>query len=474
VYPLCVLGRRERLQCARRLRAGLKGSDFAQSESDGLQAATSALKPPSAWALAIALAAVGMLACGRTAQPAVAPVPRPQTSFADYVPDNPMVHQEGMALVGPDGDRLTLRGVNLGGWLLWEGWEYGKGSTVSETEMLRRLTDLVGAEATLEFQRGMQANFITEADIQAIARLGFNSVRLPFNAKLLEDGEAPCVYRPEGWAVLDQALAWCERNGVYVILDLHAVPGGQSRLTPSDPGPREQMIWSSAEARRRTVALWRAIAERYRERTIVAAYDLINEPLPPRGKESMLYELTTQIVAAIREVDPYHLIVVEGGRFSSDFSMFPGPVSGNQMYGFHMYTWFGDNRAEAFANLRSVTQSHGVPLWAGEFGENDYETIASTVRMYADPANEITGGWSFWPWKKVPVRNPALVEIHPPDNWTAVINWIGNPKRNPRPTPVQAQAGMQAFLEAVRFENTTIDARMLGALTGHAAPSVEP
>ena len=87
------------------------------------------------------------------------------------------------------------------------------------------------------------------------------------------------------------------------------------------------MIWYSAKARQRTVALWRAIAERYHDRTIVAGYDLINEPLPPIGKEGMLDELTEQIAAAIREVDPYHLIVVEGGRFSSGFSMLP-PVLG--------------------------------------------------------------------------------------------------------------------------------------------------
>jgi len=443
-------------------------------ESGDLLTAPSALKTQPGRALVIGLIAAGMLACGRTGQPAPAPTPRPQVSFVDYFPDNPMVHQEGTTLVGPDGQPLRLRGVNLGGWLLWEGWEYGKGWAVTETEMRKRLTDLAGADAALEFERGMQSNFITEADIQAIARLGFNSVRLPFNAKLLEDEEHPFVYRPEGWAVLDRALAWCEQHGVYVILDLHAVPGGQSRLTPSDPGPRKQMIWYSAKARQRTVALWRAIAERYHDRTIVAGYDLINEPLPPIGKEGMLDELTEQIAAAIREVDPYHLIVVEGGRFSSDFDMFPGPVSGNQMYGFHMYTWFGDNRIEAFANMRALTESQGVPLWAGEFGENDYEMIASTVRMYEDPENQITGGWSFWTWKKVPERNPALMAIRSPASWTALIDWIGYPRRNARPTPEQAREGMQAFLEAVRFENTTIDARMLEALTGHAVPTAQP
>ena len=179
-------------------------SDFAHVESGDLLTAPSAPETPQTRALAIGLIAAGMLACGRTGQPAPAPTPRPQVSFVDYFPDNPMVHQEGTTLVGRDGQPLRLRGVNLGGWLLWEGWEYGKGWAVTETEMRKRLTDLAGTDAALAFERGMQANFITEADIQAIARLGFNSVRLPFNAKLLEDEEHPFVYRPEGWAVLDR------------------------------------------------------------------------------------------------------------------------------------------------------------------------------------------------------------------------------------------------------------------------------
>ena len=55
-----------------------------------------------------------------------------------------------------------------------------------------------------------------------------------------------------------------------------------------------------------------------------------------------------------------------------------------------------------------------------------------------------------------------------------MINWIGYPKRNPRPESEQARQGKRAFLEAVRFENTTIDARVLDALARHDAPSVAP
>ncbi len=404
------------------------------------------------------------LACGRPSAATPIPTSPPQTAYPDYYLDNPMIHQVGKTVVGLDGKPLRLRGVNLGGWLLWEGWEYGKGLNVSQSTILGRLESLVGPEQASGFRDQVYADYITEADIARIADLGFNSVRIPINAKILEDDSQPYVYLESGWRILDRALEWSEAHRVYAILDLHAVPGGQSRLSPSDPGPRDDILWRNEESRKRTVAMWKAIASRYADRKIVAGYDLINEPLPPKGPD--LFDLESRIAAAIREVDRYHMIVVEGGRFSSDFSMFAHPISGNQVYGFHMYSWFGDNRRKSLDYLRSLADAHNVPLWAGEFGENKYDMIASTVAMYEDPSNEVTAGWSFWTWKKVPTRYPALIAIREPESWKLVIDWIGDPKHNPQPTRDQTMTGMRDFLTAIRLENDQVDPSMLAALMG--------
>jgi len=135
------------------------------------------------------------------------------------------------------------------------------------------------------------------------------------------------------------------------------------------------------------------------------------------------------------------------------------------MYGFHMYNWFGDNRQKKLDGYKGVSQSQSVPLWAGEFGDNTYDMIASTVAMYEDPANAVNGGWSFWTWKKVPGKYPALVAITVPPRWQALFDWINNPKKNPQPTPADVQAGMQDFLQAVRYGNAAVDPQMLQALT---------
>ena len=56
---------------------------------------------------------------------------------------NPMLHVSGSQLVDAQGKPVIVRGVNLGGWLMWEGWMFGKGF-VSESEIVKKLDTLAG------------------------------------------------------------------------------------------------------------------------------------------------------------------------------------------------------------------------------------------------------------------------------------------------------------------------------------------
>lgn len=367
----------------------------------------------------------------------------------------PFIHQDGTRLVDGSGAPIVLTGVNLGGWLSWEGWIWG-GGWQSQKDMVERLQRLLGRDEADRFVQRVHDEYIREEDIAEIARMGFNSVRVPFNHSLLEDDAAPFVYKDAGWAVLDRLLGWCEAHGLYVVLDLHAAPGGQSPWYMADPDSKK--LWDSRENQDRTVALWRAIAERYRDRAIIAGYDLLNEPSPPNGEA--LFHLHKRMAAAIREVDPHHLILLEGSSAASDFSMFTSPVTFNQAYSFHMYTWFGDPRRDELARYRALSERHGVPMWNGEFGENSAEMIRSTAAMFADPANALVG-YSFWTWKKVPNNSAHLVGVSADiPAWRKLIKWVES-DWNARPTVAEARTGMDQFFEAARLENCDLNAELM-------------
>ncbi len=380
------------------------------------------------------------------------------------------VRAEGAQIVDRDNRPFKLRGVLLEGWLFWHGLLWG-GGFQSETEMTTALGDLAGREQARDFKRRVHDNFITERDIRLIARMGFNAVRVPFNFRMLEDDDRPYVYKEEGWEILDRLLAWCERHGVYVILDLHSAPGGQGRIFVADPG--ETLLWESEEKKRRTVALWKAIAARYRKREIIAGFDLLNEPHPPNGRA--LVRLYRRIISAIREVDRHHMVILEGSKFSTEFSFFPGRLTNNQSYCFHTYTFFPlpDKRKEHLEAIKRIAKKHDVPIWNCEFGANTADWIKETVELFEDPKNQVNG-WIFWPWKRIPARNPRgyrhLVEVKPPRNWVKLAKKLKPPvwKRNPfrrKMSKQQVLRGMEDFLDAMRIENTRTDREIAKILT---------
>jgi hypothetical protein len=331
-----------------------------------------------------------------------------------------MVHREGQRLVDGAGRTLALKGVNLGGTFLWEAWIWGgplslfKFPDQAEHHIREGLVQLIGSEETAAFAEVVYDRMAADSDFQAIAAHGFNVVRVPLNHRLLE--------APGGFGVLDRLVDRAEGHGVYVILDLHGAPGGQSKYFIADPDAT--LLWGSEAAQARTVELWRTIADRYRDRAIVAGYDLLNEPDPPSGEA--LVALYQRIIAAVRSVDGKHLVLLEGARFAQDFSMFSRPLDDNQAYSFHLYTWFGGDPAAKVRGYASIAARDAMPLWCGEFGENEAPAIREQLAVFDEPSAGVAG-WAFWTWKKVRNRYPALHEILATPSWRATINWIADP-----------------------------------------------
>jgi endoglucanase len=189
------------------------------------------------------------------------------------------VRAAGRKLVNGAGREVLLRGVGLGSWLLPEGymWRFpDRGDRPRRIEKM--IEELVGAEKAACFWNTYYDRYVGEADIARIAEEGFNSVRVPINSRFLltEDGQ----YKERNFERLDLLLEWCRDHRVYAILDLHGAPGGQTGTNIDDSERDLPELFTDEGNRRRTIELWRKLAERYKDDWIVAGYDLLNEPLP--------------------------------------------------------------------------------------------------------------------------------------------------------------------------------------------------
>ena len=173
------------------------------------------------------------------------------------------VRVEGTNLVKPDGTRLYIQGTNLGNWLNPEGYMFGFTKANSAWMINQVLCQLVGTDATADFWAEFKDNYITRSDIDFIASTGANTIRLPFNYKLFTDEDyMGLTARQDGFARVDSVVSWCKANGLYLILDMHDCPNGQTGDNIDD-GYGYPWLFYSERSQQLMCDIWQKIARRY-------------------------------------------------------------------------------------------------------------------------------------------------------------------------------------------------------------------
>src|SRR5437660_1018264 len=352
----------------------------------------------------------------------------------------------GGDLVAPDGRPVRLRGVGLGGWMNMENFITGFPGT--ETALREALAGVLGEElAGRLFDRFLET-FFGPDDARHLGELGLNLVRLPVNYRHFEDDLRPFEIREEGFRHLDRVIEACAAAGLYTIVDLHALPGGQNQEWHADNRGHEALFWRHRHFQDRAVNLWRVIATRYRDNPWVAGYNPINEPADPSGRR--LVEVSRRLVDAIREHDPDHVIFLEGNRFSTDFEMF-GETWPNVVYTPHDYALPGhvdggpypgvtrgryvdrDALERTFLERTRYMRETGTPIWVGEFGpvytgdpERDqvrYRILQDQLEIY----ERYGASWAIWTYKDVGVQ--GLVHADPESAWMRRVGPVLERKR---------------------------------------------
>jgi len=400
----------------------------------------------------LALAAAPYGCGGSDAPPAASsPTPVPEPAFSS-------LRASGQRVVNETGEAVRLRGVNLGGWLVKEGYilHFPGEALDSPSEIDRALVDLAGPVVGPQLLEEWREQWITEADLREIRALGFNSVRLPLHHALLWDGETQRP-RADGFAFLDRVVDACERNRLWLFLDLHCAAGGQNagNISDSDGVAR---LYADVANQDATVALWQAIATRYRERgAVIGGYDLLNEPVWSSGADvSGFFE---RLARAVRAADGRHLIVLEGNTWASDFSIFAAPFDDGLVYSFHKY--WNTNDEASIAPYVAYAARWNVPLWLGETGENDN----NWYRAALDLVSRHGIGWCFWPWKKIATDNDPLSVEPPAGSWSRITDYFEG--KAPRPTQEGAAAAVRAMLQAAEVSRCRRNAEVIRVLQSY-------
>lgn len=333
----------------------------------------------------------------------------PKLAFAENpgrpLTDDDFLSTSGRFLVNRTGETVVLHGVNLGAWLVWEDWLNPYDGAADHHDVLKTLATRFGTKGAYALMDSFCDNFITEYDLDEVAALGFNCVRVPFwYRNFYSDDTGTKILDKDGswdFSRLDWIVEEAGKRGLYVILDLHGAPGFQNNAPHSGRRNSYGLLRGSAEgelSHRLTNELWAAIAERYCGSPTVAMYDLLNEPLcnvdllEPwrRLTNEALYD---ELYSTVRAVDPDHTITLE--CVWSVFNL-PHPRVRNWenvVYQLHFYEE-SDFTFGLYTNFSRLWR-YDIPLYMGEF----HPLASATWDFFFETMQEADFSWTLWTYK---------------------------------------------------------------------------
>jgi endoglucanase len=359
---------------------------------------------------------------------------------------------KGQAIVNANEDTVYLEGMGLGGWMVMEGYMMQTAAFANpQWRLQEKIDSLVGRQVRDSFYNAWLDNHVTKRDIDSLKSWGFNSVRVPmhYNLFTLPIEEEPIngvnTWLTKGFDLVDSVVTWCKQNEMYVVLDMHAAPGGQGQDAGiSDYNPAKFSLFEAPANQDKAAALWKQLAMRYADEPYVAGYDLLNEPNWPLPGGTLLRKVYQQMTDSIRSVDTTHILFIEGNWFANDFTGLTPPWDDKIVYSPHKYWSFNDPGSISFAT--SLRDQYNVPLYLGETGENSNTWFTEAITLYTDAKM----GWAWWNMKKIEdIKGP--LQILKNQGYQDLLDyWNGN---GPQPSVADATAGLMGIAEQAKIEN---------------------
>jgi endoglucanase len=163
--------------------------------------------------------------------------------------------------------------------------------------------------------------------------MGMDVIRLPIRMFHMTGGAPDYILDPELLKFLDVAVDWAEKYKTFIILDNHSSYTNEEAL----------------------IAVWTQMAERFKNRSRLVVYEVLNEPNKPAEEWG---PIQGRVIDAIRKVDAIHAIVVDNMWMKIE------PYSdSNLVYTFHFYDpYFFTHSGENWGSPPHLTNLKGLPF----------------------------------------------------------------------------------------------------------------
>ena len=299
-----------------------------------------------------------------------------------------MLHTKGKDIVDRNDKVVLLKGVNIGGWLVTEGWMCGQSDDGGRTA-LEQLEKRFTSKQVTTLMNAWYDHWITTNDLDLIKSWGFNVIRVPFGYRNLQDAAGNWIKDAKGNIVftrMDWILKEAAKRGLYVIFDLHIWP---RQFEKDGYGLPSRWSEDGKAVRAKMKDLWTEVAKHYKGDGRIAAFDVINEP-----EGSPWNAPHHAFTDAIREQDPHRMVILEWCGYEN----MPKEFTQNAVYSDH-YSFKDDASLEKFKKTLSDHPEVTCPIFLGEMKAG--EDNEKSARWMADTMNKEGWSWCIWTYKCV-------------------------------------------------------------------------
>lgn len=306
-----------------------------------------------------------------------------------------------------------------------------------------------GATTTQNILDANQNAWIQSSDLDNIAAMGMNFVRLPIGWRTLLNDDG--TWKTNAFTKIDWLISQAAQRNIYVLLDLHTLPGGDC---PWESCGREGLnpneFWSNSTYQDWVNNIWQTMAARYAGNSTVAGYDLMNEPLlsynEGTAEVSQKSAYYNRLYNTVRAVDPDHMIMMEA---FFDFTKIDPPSTygwTNVAYELHPYNMPAGLDHDAQLNvvqtqLAAITAKQADPNWSvpllyGEYQLYKYDDVWD---QWMSGLNALHVSWASWNYKVTGDNDaggggywgaynsdPNPVPVINNDNSSTIISKLGN------------------------------------------------
>jgi endoglucanase len=254
---------------------------------------------------------------------------------------------------------------------------------------------------------------LKEEYFEAIAKAGFNSVRIPIRWSAHATKEAPYTIDPRFFERIDWAINQALTRKLAVVINVH-------HYAEMDCDPEAH--------RPRFLGLWKQIAQRYREKSDRLIFEVLNEP-HDKLTDELWNDVIPQALNVIRESNRQRAVIVGPGQWNAIHSLekLSLPEDDRRLIvTFHYYEpyhfshqgapwdpqsakWIGtrwtgtekehEDLRQAFEKAAAWGKAHDRPMFLGEFGSYhvaDMESRAAWTRAVVREAERHAIAWCYW------------------------------------------------------------------------------